>query len=441
MKNNKWKLSLFLCALFFLSACDNVKEEKSEPQVQQKKDTKEMITKQNPDKKNSEKTISINDLNNMANNKNFSNVNDTSNQSDERTQNFLVSDNPIYTLNQLRSTLGIQNLYENQNLNNASYYHAKYMLETNNIAHEESPDSAFFYGVTPLDRVQKSGYNQGQTFATGEVLTFTQGDINEGLDKLIRAIYHRFILLDPVYSEVGLSKMTVNGDSVLEMLLAAKGTVYKSAPIKIAIYPYSQQKNVPYVFYASEEVPNPMPNGYDRVGFPVSIQTTSGYKLTTNNFELFEKNTNVKVESKFLSSSTDNHITDSQAALIPWQPLKSNTTYLVKYSGILQNQSLNYQWEFTTTQVSNIKIEINGNEFKPGSIINIKYSAPESSKINSSTSITSTNQSLLKLEKESWGNLTYEVLPGCLSSDGCIATMDFKNEDGLSQKVTFKILQ
>lgn len=432
MKNSLVKKNVLLFVIIILSACDNnsnktVISPSKQAQVEERKEEVSV---------NPEKSISIDQLEKMVKNSNFKNIEDKKN---EVKQNFLISSDPVSTLNQLRNTLGIQILINNQQLNMASEYHAKYMIETNDIAHEESTTSSYFFGITPMDRVQKVNYNQGQSFVAGEVLTFTQGNVDEGLDKLIRAIYHRFILLDPIYSEVGISILKKSGNSVLEMVLASKGNIYKSTPVKIAIYPYSQQSNVPYVFNANEEIPNPMPSGYDRVGFPVSIQATSGYKLNTQMFELYEKSTNEKIDAKLLTSDTDSHVSSSQAAIIPWKILKPGTIYTVKYKGILQGESLNYQWDFTTSNPAGINVQVNGEIFKPGMLVNIKYTAPDSSKVNTSTSITSTNKNLLQTENETWGNLTYKALPGCLAIEGCTVTMNFKNEEGLTKIVSFKI--
>lgn len=434
MKNSLMKNNLLLSSILILSACDNNSDKpiinpSPPPPMEQKK---EAINIQ------SENSISIDQLEKMVKNNNFEKQKIEDKDSEVK-QNFLVTNDPVLTLNQLRNTLGIQTLTNNQQLNTASEYHAKYMIETNNIAHEESNTSNYFFGITPMDRVQKTNYNMGKSFVAGEVLTFTQGNIDEGLDKLIRAIYHRFILLDPVYSEVGIATEKKSENSVLEMVLASKGDTYKFAPVKIAIYPYSQQADVPYVFNANEEIPNPMPSGYDRVGFPVSIQATSGYKLNTQIFELYEKSTNQKVDTKLLTTDTDSHVSASQAAIIPWKILKSGTIYTVKYKGDLQGQALNYQWDFTTGSQAGINVQINGEAFKPGMFVNIKYTAPDSSKVNTSTSITSTDKNLLQIESETWGNLTYKILPGCLAIEGCNVIMNFKNEDGLTKIVSFKI--
>lgn len=354
-------------------------------------------------------------------------------------ERFLITNDPVGTLNAIRSKMGIPLLQRNSALDTAARYHAQYILLNNDVSHDENPGRPYFYAKTPLERVQKTNYNEGQTFTTGEVLSYTEGNPNESFDKLMRAIYHRFVMLDPVYTEVGMSQMQQNKASVLEMALASRGETYKKAPLKVSIYPLDKQTGIPYVFYTNEEVPNPMP-GYERVGFPISIQTTAGYPLETKTFVLIEKNTGSEVAGKYLIYGQDEHVLNSQLALVPFNPLKPGTTYVVTYVGYTKGVALNYKWEFTTADVPKMMATVNQQYFKPGEEVIVSYSAQESKKVKSSTTISGTDTNLLQMEKEDWGRITYKALNGCLDPNGCNATITFKNEDGQQQAVSFMIM-
>ena len=447
MKKNNKKYMIFFFSLF-LWGCDQKEEA---PVVQQKpiqipEQPKTNISPNNANKNNDNNTVSLDSLKNG--NVKLSSIDKLSGNNSLETaksnnqnqqQNFLITNDPIGMLNSIRSKMGIPTLNRNTDLDTAARFHAQYILANNEVSHDEDPNKPYFFAKTPLERVQKTNYHNGQAFTTGEVLSYTEGDPNESFDKLMRAIYHRFVMLDPIYNEVGLSQIKNQNISVLEMSLASRGSSFKNALLKVSIYPLDGQTGIPYVFYTNEEIPNPMP-GYERVGFPISIQTTSGYPLETRYFGVMEKNTNSPVPGKYLKYGEDQHVSDSQLAFIPYEPLKPNTMYKVKYGGSSKGIPLNYEWNFTTAAIPNMNVSVNQQVFKPGMTVQINYTAQESKQVKSSTTISGTEKNLLQLEKEQWGNITYKVLEGCLDPQGCKATITFKNEDNEKKSVEFIIM-
>lgn len=438
------KKAILILSLITLFGCDQNKVPDIQPQEPSPIEKKsESPVKDNTNGGN--KTLSLADLQKMnAGVSSIPSANSNSNIIQENkniSQNVVVlSDNdPLNSVNMLRNKVRIGLLSLNSSLNYAAEKHALYVLKNKIASHDEDSTRPYFFGKTPSERVNKSNYSNGVGFTVGEVLTLSDGDSNDSLDKLVRAIYHRLVLLDPIFNEVGISKKSENGSHVFEMVLGARSNNFLStAPRYIVAYPYNQQQEVPYLFFSNEEIPNPVPEK-ETVGFPISMQVTSGYTLKTISFNLRDNNGNI-ISGKELTPENDRHLESSQYAFIPWEPLKPNTLYKASYQGIINNiQKVDYTWTFTTKPQPEMKAFANKNILNVGDKLSITYSTAESKKVTTNMIINGSNEKILKLTKEEWGILEYEVLPGCLDRKGCAVELKFTNESGLEKSLKFMI--
>ncbi len=270
-------------------------------------------------------------------------------------------------LNHIRCLAGLGAISRNTQLDQAAENHADYSLINNSVTHEQSVGLANFSGVQPGDRMFKANYPsvsyQGngamvsQPQAWGEVLSKTGASATEAFEGLTAAIYHRFVMLNAQFDEVGISlKPATSG---MEMITVADFASTKilsvTAPIQ---YPAPGQTNVPISFNSDYETPDPI-EGASFVGYPISVHSPVGSTLTVQKFELRRASDNQLVESYVRGSGTaagmvaDTHLSKNESFLASKQILEANTQYKVMFVGSVKAingtvEPSNLQWIFTT---------------------------------------------------------------------------------------------
>lgn len=428
---------IILIIAFLISSCDK----KDLPKESSEKPTNNIETpsevKQKEDSK-LEGTSSLDDLKrDIANNSNISTNNTRGDFNNE-----LINNNPFSTLNMVRNKIGLHSLYINQKLNIAAEKHAQYLLSNDIASHEELANMKNFYGQWPIDRAQNAGYTSGYEgqnieFNIGEVLTLSQEDTSKSLDSLMRAIYHRFIMLEPSYNEIGLSSLTMGSKSTLSMLLGVKSPTGQLPEIKLSYYPYNNSY-VPTSFRPEEEIPNPVPEK-QMVGYPISVQLPLGYPLNITEFNMQEDNSGEKIEGKFLTFKNDPHVKDNQFAFIPWEPLKENQKYNINIKGNTKGATINFAWSFTTLTKEPFVVTTEKNVYKAGELLKINYKMSDGYKLDTNIRSNGTSKLLLdKVDNQPWGTLLYKVLPGCQLDNGCETVFTLTND--LNQQSQIKIL-
>lgn len=423
--------------IFLLTSCDN------KNQIADKKDFPDAhpIQTQKTTVNQNNSGSSLEDLKrDIANNSkiNYNNNNSTSGFY----VNELINNNPLATLNSVRNKIGLNPVSLNQNLNIAAQKHAFYLLSNDIASHEESPGLKNFYGQWPIDRAQNAGYTSGYEgksleFNIGEVLTLSPEDPSKGLDSLMRAIYHRFIMLEPAYNEIGLSSQTIGSKSTLSMLFGVKTPHGQLSPLKLSYYPYNNSY-VPTSFRPEEEIPNPVPEK-EIVGYPVSVQLPIGYPLEIENFSMINANTGSVIQGKTLLASKDAHVKENQFAFIPWEPLSENTTYNITVKGKTTGATINFAWSFTTLTKEPFEAVSEKSVYQAGDLLKINYKMSDGYKLDTNIRSRGTSKLLLeRIDNQPWGTLLYKVLPGCQISTGCETTFTFTND--LSQSTQLKVI-
>ncbi|WP_028549120.1 S-layer homology domain-containing protein [Paenibacillus sp. UNC451MF] len=250
-------------------------------------------------------------------------------------------------LNTLRRAVGVPTVSLNENLNKASQAHANYQDIDKKMGHSEEQGRPSFSGVGPWDRAKAFGY--ASAGSVGETVASTGTAPSGATQVLIDAPFHRVILLMPSFRDLGIG--VSNGYTVINP--GTKDYVYNAQNYKQVYYPYNGQTGVP-PFWHAYETPNPLQyygkNGA-KVGYPISISTTSGGKLDHISAQITDASGN-QVDYYLVDSK---HSGNEDAILyIPKEPLKPNTTYTVtarfqagnRYESSSSEE--NKTWSFTT---------------------------------------------------------------------------------------------
>ncbi|AKF25006.1 hypothetical protein YH65_06075 [Sulfurovum lithotrophicum] len=289
-------------------------------------------------------------------------------------------------LNEIRQSMGMSMLSENEKLDRAAQAHADYLIANDESAHEEIPGHKGFTGVSPKERALKAGYDVSYV---SENLSTKNNSGKSSIDGLFSAIYHRFGFLDVAIDQIGVGAaqdpsareksafVYLMGNSELEVLCstpAFKGSgkyVYKvcrepehriaekrfnsalnhnrQLNPKIILYPYDGQEEVPPAFYS--EVPDPLPD-YEVSGFPVSVVFNDYYfkKVDLVSFKLFTPDGKEVEKVRFMDKSNDPHhrFTAHQFALFPLERLEYGTRYRAEIIYRTPKGREHLSWSFET---------------------------------------------------------------------------------------------
>ncbi len=426
------KTALFIM-LVLLNGCDN-KDKISENQQQNKQP--EIRQVEPPSKKvSSPNSVDLNTLLEKRNAPLTNNQDSYTNESGTiQTSNNSYSD-PIQTLNNLRAIYGLNRLYENRQLAFAAEKHAYYLKGQNQPSHYEESNQPNYFGKDPMERALKSEYSN-TSFSVGEVLAFYDGERSNDIEKFLVAIYHRFLILEPKYNEVGSHYIKNGTTNIIEIMLGVRNDM--SNNIQTSYYPYDNQIDIPLLFYPSQEIPNPMPER-EIVGYPITFQISSGNKLDIVSFNLYDDKGN-NLDGKIMNTSTDEHITESQFGFIPYNKFRENTKYTVNISGYINGSPFSKRWSFTTKKEPGISINVNKAVFYPNEIVNLKYSGVDTRSVNMMSKVIGSKTALVKVKEQSWGNITLDTLKGCELQEGCNVSLTLSDGEGKQKTIDIKVL-
>ncbi|MEA3229247.1 MAG: CAP domain-containing protein [Campylobacterota bacterium] len=298
------------------------------------------------------------------------------------------SDALIY-LNELRNSAGLSSLSQNLILETAAQNHVNYLNDTGLTGHYEnnsSYPSEFYTGNAPHDRGVYAGYRGSyylENFSSG------QDGVEESIDGLMSAIYHRFAFLDNNIDEIGIglnSNLLFNynmansltdslcygesysgdekyyfsvcsdSDFKIESTLYEKNLNYlaDSSP-DIVIWPPKNATDISPVFY--EESPDPLPNR-SVSGYPVSIEFNS-YRYRDNNisiesFELYDAESEELITNSFVMDAVndpnDKH-NSYQFTFFPLERLAWNNIYRVEVNYSVDSSLYSKIWSFRTKNI------------------------------------------------------------------------------------------
>lgn len=256
------------------------------------------------------------------------------------------------TFNNFRKSLGLNEVLEDKSLKYAADAHAVFLVNNRMSGHYESDESQYvsYFGDSPHERMLKAGLNTSGINSTGEVLSVYSANTTEGqgelLEGLFEAIYHRFGMIDPDLSKVGLEERSGNNFTALVM----DTVVLRGDSDLIGVsYPFDGQINVRTYFEHKLESPDPIPESKGLVGFAISFSVGSKHSLNVSNFTLKEKKTGRNIEGKSLMPGSEEEIGNNNFAFIPLKPLKHKTIYIAHIEGVADDSTkIDYSWNFTT---------------------------------------------------------------------------------------------
>lgn len=250
-------------------------------------------------------------------------------------------------INFRRGMAGLPTLTRNTLLDKGALAHSNYQYFNNVVAHEETAGKSGYTGANTQTRIAAAGYT-GLSLS-GEVISAassTSGFYHA--EQLITAIYHRFVLLEPTFKEIGTGAVTSSSNYTYftANLAAASGLGSGLAAGTVAVYPYPGQTQVETSFQSDAEEPDPVPN-QNVVGYPISVQGNYGSTLAVSSFTVAPRNGSA-LSTRLLTSSTDSNTKVYTAAIIPLATLSANTVYDVSFSGAINGTAVTRSWSFTT---------------------------------------------------------------------------------------------
>ena len=255
-------------------------------------------------------------------------------------------------VNYRRSQIGLPALAENTQIDIAAQGHSDYQRINNTVTHVQDSSKQGFTGAQLQDRLKTASYTIAGTNAIGEVIAAsTTGTGFDLVDQLITAIYHRFVIFEPVFKEVGSgSAVSAANYTYLTVDFAANNGLGPGiAKGTMATWPFNGQTGVPTSFDSNNEEPDPVPN-QNTVGYPISVHTNLTSTLTVQSFTVHVHGSNASLTTRLLSKATDPNMSTntSAAAIIPLQTLAGGTTYDVDFTGTLDGATITKSWSFTT---------------------------------------------------------------------------------------------
>jgi uncharacterized protein YkwD len=252
-------------------------------------------------------------------------------------------------INYRRAQAGVPVVTENLLINNAALGHSEYLRTNNVMSHDQKAGSPGFTGVTLMDRLNAAGYTiPANGYAYGEVISgTTNGSGFFMAEELITAIYHRFVIFEPKFREIGTGAATsAGGYNYFTADFATRGGFGPGiAANTVVTWPYSGQTGVTPNFFSNSEDPDPVPN-LNEVGYPVSVHANIDAPVTMQTFTVRPRGgSNLQVQ---LVNSSADPAKRTAIAIVPLAPLKAATTYDVSFVGTVNGNAVTRDWSFTT---------------------------------------------------------------------------------------------
>ncbi|MFS2006049.1 CAP domain-containing protein [Duganella sp. CT11-25] len=252
-------------------------------------------------------------------------------------------------INYRRAQLGLSVLVRNSRIDAAAQGHSDYQRTNNTITHEQTPGQPGFTGVTLTDRLTAANYALIRPYALGEVISATSNSTGfYQAEELIAAIYHRFVIFEPIFKEIGAGAATTsNGYTYFTADFTVVNGYSGLGAGQFVVYPVNNQVNVPTNFFSDSESPDPVP-GQNEVGYPISVHADNGGSgVTVQNFSVAPRGGST-LAVRLLSNATDGDTGRSGAAIVPLAPLRNATIYDVSFSGTVSGMAVTRNWSFTT---------------------------------------------------------------------------------------------
>ena len=292
------------------------------------------------------------------------------------TSGFLIYDDPLGYLNNIRSKSGLNYLKQNEILDAAALNHAKYVVLNSVMLHDEIVGKDGFTGENPTKRAEFVGYNS----SIRENISFNADDLQNAIDGLMSAIYHRFAFLDFSIDEIGIAYFKNDkdasytfemGNSALEKFCNINKNdegdgkfilgMCKNKALKMKLGKFENAtaiNGVPFVYFPnsepaqaffSNEIPNPTPECKITAN-PISIEFSKFTKpVKMESFKIYKNGTEL-TDTKILDKRTDPNgiLNDRQFVLFSKNVFEFDSEYEVKFDYTQNNERKIHAWKFKT---------------------------------------------------------------------------------------------
>ncbi|HEX8615190.1 MAG TPA: CAP domain-containing protein [Telluria sp.] len=253
-------------------------------------------------------------------------------------------------INFRRTQIGMPALVHNTSIDRAAQGHSDYQKTNNKVTHDQANGAAGFTGTQLIDRLTGAGYLFAPTErAYGEVISATSNASGFYLaEELITAIYHRFVMFEPKFKEIG-TGAAANASGYVYFtsnFTANNGYGPGMGRGNIATWPSDGQTGVTPNFFSNYEEPDPVEN-LNEVGYPISVHADLDATLTVQSFTVRPRGGTV-LNVKLLKLGVDSHTPKSAAAIIPLTVLAARTVYDVNFTGTIDNVPVTKSWSFTS---------------------------------------------------------------------------------------------
>jgi uncharacterized protein YkwD len=250
-----------------------------------------------------------------------------------------------------RTQVGLGTVTGNDVVNRAAQGHSDYQTRWG-ITHYQTEGRAGFTGACLYDnihdpqcqpekvsRLEAANYRFSQlSYAFGEVISAMSDPSGvNAAEGLIGAIYHRFVIFEPMFKQAGAGKATDSrGVTYFTTNFVADGLDQACAERgRVVTYPFSGQQGVSRNFLSDTEVPDPVPDR-NEVGYPVSVHADIVAHLNVQTFSVQPRG-GAPLAVRTLTSTSDPEFTPSTAAaLVPLEVLAPNTTYDAQFVGTVE---------------------------------------------------------------------------------------------------------
>ena len=252
-------------------------------------------------------------------------------------------------INYRRAQAGVPAVTENAMINNAALGHSEYLRTNNVMSHDQTPGTPGFTGVTLKDRLNAAGYTIPDSgYAYGEVISgTTNGNGQFMAEELITAIYHRFVMFEPKFRELGTGAATSSrGYNYFTADFATRGGFGPGiAANTVVTWPFNGQTGVTPNFLSDSEDPDPVAN-INEVGYPISVHANIDATVAMQSFTVRPRG-GANLQVQVVHSSPD-PAKRTAVAIVPLAPLRAATTYEVSFAGTVNGVAVNRDWSFTT---------------------------------------------------------------------------------------------
>jgi hypothetical protein len=262
-----------------------------------------------------------------------------------------------------RQQIGLPGLARNGSIDTAALGHSNYQT-FNGITHIQEEGKQGFTGACLFDnakeaactpskvsRLEAAGYQFAPltSYAYGEVIVRT-GDPSgfNGAEDLVAAIYHRFVIFEPMFKEIGSGAATApDGSIYITTDFAANGLSRVLGQGGTVVYPFANQQNIPRIFLSDSESPDPVA-GRNEVGYPISIHADITSTVSVQSFTVQPRGGSALPTQTLTNANDAQHTPKSVAAIVPLDVLSAGTTYDVQFRGTVDGLAVERSWSFTT---------------------------------------------------------------------------------------------